>query len=118
MTVAELADRACPACHEGSPRISGEALRVAVEELGGGWRALRDHHLEKRFPFSDFAGALAFVNRVGALAEDVNHHPDILLRWGEARISVWSHVIDGISETDVVFAAKCERLFQESKTGS
>ena len=114
----ELADRPCPACHEGSPRITGEALRIAVEELGGGWQAQRDHHLEKRFPFPDFVNALNFVNRVGALAEEVNHHPDLWLRWGEVRISIWSHVIDGISETDVVFAARVERIFKAMKQAS
>lgn len=110
-----LADRACPSCHEGSIKLLGEHLRQQVENLGGGWQAMRDHHLEKLFRFPDFVSALAYVNRVGELAEEVNHHPDLKLAWGEVRIRIWSHVIDGISETDLVFAAKCERIFQETK---
>ena len=73
------------------------------------------HHLEKRFRFPDFKEALAFVNRVGELAEAVDHHPELVLSWGEVRLSIWTHAIEGISETDIVFAAKCERIFRESK---
>lgn len=76
----------------------------------GGWRIVDEHHLEKEFRFPDFAAALAFVNRVGAMADAQNHHPDIFLTWGRARIAIWTHKIDGLTESDFIFAAKCNSL--------
>jgi len=78
--------------------------------MGGGWNVVREHHLEKEFPFPDFAGALAFTNRVGALAEEQGHHPDIYLAWGKVRITIWTHKIDGLTRSDFVLAAKIDRL--------
>lgn len=77
---------------------------------GNGWTIEREHHLEKEFRFRNFAEALAFVNRVGAMAEAQSHHPDIFLAWGRVRITIWTHKIDGLTESDFVFAAKCDAL--------
>ena len=71
-----------------------------------------EHHLEREYRFPDFATALAFVNRVGAMAEAQNHHPDLLLAWGRARVTIWTHKIDGLTESDFVFGAKCDLLFE------
>jgi len=93
--------------------LRGSALQSLHEQLGspaGGWQVVDEHHLEKEFRFADFAGALAFVNRVGALAEEQNHHPDLFLAWGRARVAIWTHKINGLTESDFVFAAKCDRL--------
>jgi 4a-hydroxytetrahydrobiopterin dehydratase len=67
------------------------------------------HHLEKLYTFKDFAGALAFVNAVGRVAEEQNHHPDITLAWGKVRVTIWTHKIDGLTESDFVLAAKADR---------
>ena len=67
-----------------------------------GWSAERNHHLSKIVKFPDFALALAFVNRIGAIAEEQNHHPNIYLTWGEVRIDIWTHKIDGLTESDFV----------------
>ena len=69
-----------------------------------------DHHLTKTFTFPDFKSALAFVDRVGALAEQQGHHPDVCLSWGKVRLDVWTHKINGLTESDFVLAAKCDRL--------
>ena len=69
------------------------------------------HHLERDYRFKDFREALSFVNRVGEMAEQQNHHPDLLLSWGRTRVTVWTHKIDGLTESDFVFAAKCDRLY-------
>jgi 4a-hydroxytetrahydrobiopterin dehydratase len=69
-----------------------------------------DHHLSKHYTFPNFVAALAFVNRVGEIAEENGHHPDILLSWGKARVDIWTHKIDGLTESDFVLAAKCDRL--------
>ena len=108
-----LAARRCVPCRGGTPPLRGEPLAALLRELGGGWRALDEHHLEKEFRFRDFAGALAFANRIGALAEEQSHHPDLHLAWGRLGVSIWTHKIDGLTESDFVFAAKIDRLFAE-----
>lgn len=80
------------------------------EELGSGWEVVSDHHLRKTFEFDDFVGALEFVNRVGELAEEEGHHPDLHLTWGEATVELWTHAIDGLSDNDFIMAAKIEEL--------
>jgi 4a-hydroxytetrahydrobiopterin dehydratase len=67
--------------------------------------------LEKTYEFDDFVGGLAFVNKVGDLAEEQGHHPDLHLAWGQVRIEIWTHAIDGLTESDFVLAAKCDRLY-------
>jgi len=94
------------------PPLRGAALLVLHAQLGGdagGWRIVEEHHLEKEYRFSNFAEALAFVNRVGAMAEEQRHHPDLFLAWGRVRVTIWTHKIDGLTESDFVFAAKCDK---------
>jgi 4a-hydroxytetrahydrobiopterin dehydratase len=81
-----------------------------MHELGGGWSCVDEHHLEKEYRFKDFRQALAFTNRVGELAESVGHHPDIHLAWGKVRLTIWTHKVDGLTESDFVLAAKADRL--------
>ena len=106
----ELAARRCVPCRGDTPPLRGEAVSRLLEQLGGGWRAVDEHHLEKEYAFPDFAEALAFTNRVGALAEEQGHHPDIYLAWGKVRITIWTHKIDGLSRGDFVLAAKIDQL--------
>ena len=106
----QLADRQCVPCKGGTPPLKGTPLRDLEKQLGRGWRVVNDHHLEKEFTFKDFLGALAFTNKVGELAEEQGHHPDIYLAWGKVRITIWTHKIDGLTESDFVLAAKIERL--------
>jgi len=105
-----LADRECVPCRGGVPPLKGAKLKELEMQLGGGWAVIDEHHLEKEFAFDDFRGALGFTNRVGQLAESVGHHPDIHLAWGKVRVTVWTHKIDGLSESDFVLAAKVDRL--------
>jgi 4a-hydroxytetrahydrobiopterin dehydratase len=82
-----------------------------LSELGpNGWRVVDDHHLDKEYRFPDFVAALAFVNRVGEEAERQAHHPDLHLAWGKVRVTIWTHKIDGLTESDFVLAAKIDRL--------
>lgn len=108
--VSELAARQCVPCKGGVPALKGAALKSLLEELGHDWRAVQEHHLEKEFRFSDFREALQFVNQVGELAEQQNHHPDIYLSWGLVKVTIWTHKIDGLTESDFVLAAKIEEL--------
>ena len=82
----------------------------SASELPPGWRIVDSHHLEKEFRFDDFAQALAFTNKVGAAAEELGHHPDILLGWGKVRVTTWSHDAGAITTRDYALAAKIEEL--------
>jgi 4a-hydroxytetrahydrobiopterin dehydratase len=116
--MSELANRRCVPCRGGVPPLAGEPVVRLLRMLGGDWKAVRDHHLEKEFRFPDFRAALAFTNRVGEVAEAQGHHPDVHLGWGRARIEIWTHAIDGLTESDFVLAAKIDRLQIPSPAGA
>ena len=105
-----LAQQQCIPCRGGVPPLEGEALDALAVQLGAGWRRLDGHHLEKEYRFPNFVTALDFVNRVGEMAEEQNHHPDLALAWGRVVVRIWTHKIDGLTESDFVFAAKAETL--------
>ncbi len=107
-----LAQQQCIPCRGGVPPLEGQALEALEHELGADWRVVDGHHLEKEYRFPDFVTALGFVNRVGELAEEQNHHPDLFLAWGRAVVQIWTHKIDGLTESDFVFAAKTETLYR------
>ena len=106
----DLAQKACVPCRGGVPPLAGPELADLEAALGGGWRAVDEHHLEKEFGFEDFRSALDFTNRVGELAEEQGHHPDIYLSWGRVRTQIWTHKIDGLTESDFILAAKIDEL--------
>ena len=105
-----LADKECVPCKGGMPPLKGAALKKYSSQLSGGWKVIRGHHLERGFKFKDFRKALDFTNKVGELAEEQGHHPDIYLAWGKVKLTVWTHKIDGLTESDFVFAAKVDRV--------
>lgn len=104
-----LADQECIPCRGGVPPLTREAVARLVPELDG-WAVVNNHHLSKNVTFPDFKSALAYVDRVGALAEAEGHHPDVHLAWGRVRLEVWTHKIGGLTEADFVLAAKIDRL--------
>lgn len=79
--------------------------------LGGGWRVVDEHHLEKAYAFDDFRQALDFTNRVGDIAEAEGHHPDVHLGWGRVTLTIWTHKIDGLTESDFILAARADEAF-------
>ena len=105
-----LRQRHCVPCRGGTPPLDGPTRQRLVDELGGDWHVVDGHHLYKEFRFPDFATALAFVNQIGAVAETEGHHPDIELTWGRAAIKIWTHAIDGLTESDFVLAAKVDAV--------
>ena len=110
--MSELAEKECVPCKGGVPPVRGHALRALREKLSCGWEVVDEHHLTKTFRLKNFAEALAYVNRVGQMAEEQKHHPDIYLAWGQVRIDIWTHKIDGLTESDFVFAARAEKLIK------
>ncbi len=105
-----LADQTCVPCKGGVPPLKGAALDSLKAQLPG-WDVFEEHHLHKAFTFPDFQKALDFVNRAGAIAEEQGHHPDILLGWGKAEVTTYTHKIDGLTESDFVLAAKIDRVY-------
>jgi 4a-hydroxytetrahydrobiopterin dehydratase len=103
-----LADKTCVPCKGGVPPLDAGAIAFLIDQLDG-WDVVEQRRLTKRYRFADFAGALAFVNRVGAIAEEQGHHPNIYLAWGEVLLEVWTHKINGLTESDFILAAKCDR---------
>jgi 4a-hydroxytetrahydrobiopterin dehydratase len=99
-------------CQGGVPPLKGDDLAELGDQLDEGWEVIDEHHLERTYEFDDFRGALDFTNRVGELAESVGHHPDIHLTWGQAKLVVRTHKIDGLAEADFVFAAKADNLYR------
>jgi len=105
----DLAEKSCVACHGGVPPLPSDEAATLLAQVNG-WEIVNNHHLVKSLRFKNFAEALAFVNRVGAIAEEQNHHPDISLAWGKVVIEIWTHKINGLTESDFIFAAKVDRL--------
>jgi 4a-hydroxytetrahydrobiopterin dehydratase len=112
MTQLPLASRDCVPCRGGVPPLKGKALAEIRHQLPdfAPWDVVDEHHLTRSYKFPDFKSALAFVNRVGALAEEQGHHPDIMLRWGKVDITTWTHSVDGLTESDFILAAKIDKL--------
>ena len=107
--MSELAKKQCVPCRGGVPPLSKEQSGRLLEQFDG-WTIARNHHLAREFTFPDFAEALAFVNRVGEIAEQQAHHPDIYLAWGKVRVEIWTHKIDGLTESDFILAAKIDEV--------
>ena len=106
-----LADRDCIPCQGGVPPLETAELQALRAKLPD-WEVRGDHHLFRAYRFPDFQMALDFVNRVGAVAEQQGHHPDLMLAWGKVEVTIFTHTIDSLTESDFVLAAKIERLYQ------
>ena len=104
-----LADKNCVPCRGGVPPLQGKELEAFHRSVPN-WTVTEEHHIQREFSFPDFKQALDFVNRVGEIAENQGHHPDILLSWGKVEIILWTHKIDGLTESDFIMAAKIDRL--------
>jgi 4a-hydroxytetrahydrobiopterin dehydratase len=111
--VTQLAERACVPCRGDVPPLGTAQIAALLGQLSQGWETVRDHHLAKTFTFKNFREALAFTNAIGRIAEEQNHHPEIQLSWGRVRVEIWTHKIDGLTESDFVLAAKCDVAMHE-----
>jgi 4a-hydroxytetrahydrobiopterin dehydratase len=108
-----LAAEQCVACRHDAPQVTDAEITELKPQIPD-WRVVeRDgiHRLERRFTFPDFAAALAFTNRVGALAEREGHHPALLTEWGGVTVTWWTHKIRGLHRNDFVMAAKTDAAY-------
>jgi 4a-hydroxytetrahydrobiopterin dehydratase len=108
--MSNLAERPCVPCRGGVPALQGADLLPYAEQLPD-WKIIAEHHLAKSFPFPDFKAGLAFVNQVGAVAEQEGHHPDLCLAWGKVGVEIYTHKIRGLTESDFVMAAKIDQIY-------
>lgn len=104
-----LAEKKCDACISASSPLTRPEFEPMLSELKD-WTVVDDHHLFKSFKTRNFKRALALANQVGELAESEGHHPDLLVRWGELKIDLWTHKVDGLTEADFVLAAKIDLI--------
>jgi 4a-hydroxytetrahydrobiopterin dehydratase len=91
-----LSEKTCVPCRGGVPPLTADEIKPLAAQVRH-WNVVKDHHIEKEFKFPDFRSALEFVNTVGEIAEEQGHHPDIYLAWGKARVTIWTHKIDGLT---------------------
>ena len=104
--MSDLAQQTCTPCRGDVSPLQGADLTQLLSQLEEGWEVVHEHHLTRAFSFPDFASALAYVNKLGRIAEEQAHHPDLLLRWGSVRVDIWTHTIDGLTKSDFILAAK------------
>ena len=107
--MSDLAKKTCIPCKGGVLPLKGEKLDDLMEKLKNNWKIIKEHHLEKNYSFKNFKEALDFTIKVGELAENQGHHPDIFLAWGKVKLTIWTHKIDGLTESDFIFAAKADK---------
>jgi len=107
--MSELSSKQCVPCRGGVPPLGAEEIAKLSPQLKG-WEIINQHHLKKSYRFSNFRETHDFVNRVGNLAEEQGHHPDICFGWGIAEIKIWTHKINGLTESDFILAAKIDGL--------
>ena len=105
----DLAKKTCIPCRGSVPPLKGAQLEDLQDKLKNDWKIINEHHLEKEYSFKNFKEALDFTVKVGELAENQDHHPDIFLTWGKVKVTIWTHKIDGLTESDFIFAAKTDR---------
>jgi 4a-hydroxytetrahydrobiopterin dehydratase len=109
--MSSLADKTCVPCRGGVEPFGPGAI-TALKPQVPSWAVVNNHHITRAFTFPDFRTALDFVNQVGEVAEQQGHHPDILLTWGKAEVTLWTHKINGLSESDFIMAAKIDKLYR------
>jgi 4a-hydroxytetrahydrobiopterin dehydratase len=114
--VSELAQKTCVPCRGGVPPLTGEQIAPLLAQVDADWRVVERPDakrgtvtlLQRAYRTGDFAEALAGADRIGAIAEEQQHHPDLHVAWGRLGVEIWTHKIGGLTESDFVFAAKCD----------
>ena len=105
-----LHEKKCIPCQGGIPSLTLQEIEPYMEQIHADWILIADHHIERVFSFGDFKNALDFVNDVGEICEQENHHADFELSWGRVKIMIWTHKIDGLNEADFILAAKIDNI--------
>ena len=120
--MSDLAQRTCVPCRGGVPPLGEAAAAPLLAQLGPGWRVVdrpdAKHGTVKvltcTYRFDDFAGAMDAAAQIGAVADEQQHHPDLHVSWGRLVVDIWTHKIGGLTESDFIFAAKCDAVTAKS----
>lgn len=107
-----LAQRTCIPCQGGIPPLDPSEQAKLLDQLNPGWKVIDHHHLERKYEFTDFKTAMEYTVKVGEMAEDQGHHPDIHLAWGQVKVHIWTHKINGLTVSDFILAARSDALYQ------
>ncbi len=110
----DLADKKCVPCRGGVPPLAREEIQPLLARVDG-WHVEADKKLTKSFKFKDFMGPVKFTNAIAEVAEEEGHHPDLYVAWGELRAIIWTHKVDGLTESDFILAAKIDRLYPQHR---
>ena len=105
-----LTDKRCIPCEGGIPPLTEAEIKPLLAQINNAWQAIADHHIERKFKFSNFVEALDFVNKAGSICEQEGHHADFELSWGKVKVMIWTHKIDGLNESDFILAAKIDEI--------
>ena len=105
-----LSDMECVPCKGGVPPLSDEESDAFLSQIHDDWEVVKNHHLTRTWPFPDFASALEFINKLGEICEQQNHHADFELGWGRVVSVIYTHKIDALTESDFVLAAKFDTI--------
>ena len=106
----DLKEKQCVPCEEGTPPLNNEEAIHFKKKLPAGWRLLENKKLRKEYPFADFKRGMAFAQRIGIIAEQQNHHPDICIHYSNVEVELSTHAIGGLSENDFIMAAKIDTV--------
>lgn len=104
-----LSEKSCEPCRGGVPPLTRAQFEPLLKQLDG-WEVRDESRLYKKYKFDDFKSSLDLANKIGEIAESENHHPDLLVRWGELGIELWTHAINGLTESDFILAAKIDKV--------
>ena len=110
MNQPSLTNKSCIPCRDGQPPLAPEAANDLLEELGGHWHINDQGHLFNQYKFKNFMQAIDFANRITVIAEQEGHHPDLRISWGSCAVEIWTHKINGLSESDFILAAKIQTI--------
>ena len=105
-----LTNKSCTPCQGSIPPLATKEIRKLLKELGNGWTLNKDGHLCKEYQFKDFLSSMGLGNKIAVIAEKEAHHPDLKIAWGKCAVEIWTHKIEGLTESDFILAAKIEAI--------
>ena len=106
----DLTSKKCIPCSGGIPPMDDQQITKFLKSLGNNWQINNQKHLFKSFKFQNFIQAVEFTNKITEIAEKEGHHPDLHISWGECNVEIWTHKINGLTESDFYLAAKIDKI--------
>jgi 4a-hydroxytetrahydrobiopterin dehydratase len=105
-----LSEKKCVPCQGDTPALDQDQSQKLLIELKSDWQINASGHLYKSYRFKNFMNAMEFANKIAMVAEEEAHHPDLSISWGLCFVEIWTHKINGLTESDFILAAKIEKI--------